>query len=98
MQRLCNGLVSVAKPTSLRRDGPIPVPLPPKASRPGRLVAATACPGRHETPGTVVPRRDGPKPSAVHDRSGPNPRRSATADSAAVTDALLTHLRGALAG
>ena len=28
------------------------VDLSAEASRPGRLVAATACPGRHETPGT----------------------------------------------
>src|ERR1700748_3410817 len=28
------------------------VSFPAKPSRPGRLVAATACPGRHETPGT----------------------------------------------
>src|ERR1700743_165497 len=28
----------------------------PNPSRPGRLVAATACPGRHETPGTNLGR------------------------------------------
>jgi hypothetical protein len=28
------------------------------SSRPGRLVAATACPGRHETPGTHLGRAE----------------------------------------
>jgi hypothetical protein len=32
------------------------VAFPAEASRPGRLVAATACPGRHETPGTHLGR------------------------------------------
>src|ERR1700679_3433316 len=41
-------------PWGRRRKGgvpPEPVPFPAEASRPGRLVAVTACPGRHETPG-----------------------------------------------
>jgi hypothetical protein len=29
------------------------VDFPETPSRPGRLVAATACPGRHDTPGTT---------------------------------------------
>ena len=38
---------------------------PPKASRPGRFVAATACQGRHETPGTSNPFRSSVDPHVV---------------------------------
>jgi hypothetical protein len=34
---------------------------PPHPSRPGRLVAASACPGRHETPGTQLGRPQRPE-------------------------------------
>src|SRR6201996_6814858 len=34
---------------------------PRKPPRPGRLVAATACPGRHETPGTSLGRAQPPR-------------------------------------
>src|ERR1700761_873397 len=44
---------------------------PTKPSRPGRLVAATACPGRHETPGTQLGRPPWP-------RSAPSPTATAT--------------------
>jgi hypothetical protein len=48
--------------------------------RPGRLVAASACPGRHETPGTQLGRPLGPDgrhaPNATSDgRLGPEARR-----------------------
>src|ERR1700758_5497529 len=68
----------------LRDEAPVPVTFPPNPSRPGRLVAATACPGRHETPGTPDPNRSGHEsrrlsPAApartltVPDRPGPSP-------------------------
>src|ERR1700742_3053074 len=41
---------------------PVPVTFPESPSRPGRLVAATACPGHHETPGTHLGR---PPPSGA---------------------------------
>ena len=44
---------------------------PPNPSRPGRLVAVTACPGRHETPGTHLGRP--PRPRTTR---GAPPRRT----------------------
>src|SRR6185437_11546754 len=46
----------VAEPSRKGGVPPEPVTFPAKPSRPGRLVAATACPGRHETPGTNLGR------------------------------------------
>ena len=47
-----------------------------EASRPGRLVAATACPGRHETPRTVRPQSSRPRiPPPQSVRPEPLPRR-----------------------
>src|SRR6202012_5726094 len=43
----------------------IPVKIPTQGSRPGRLVAATACPGRHETPGAADPQPQRPEPFPV---------------------------------
>src|SRR3954465_13489678 len=68
----------VAKPPSLRRAAPIPVQFPPRPSRPGRLVAATACQGRHETPGTWNHPPAGPDP-----RPPPPPPPPATSANAA---------------
>ncbi len=51
---------------------------PAKRSRPGRLVAATACPGRHETPGTHLGRPPRPRTAAsqsVRSRSAASGRR-----------------------
>src|SRR4029077_9616 len=48
------------------RKGHIPVRFPPEACRPGRPVAATACPGRHGTPGSPaagVPHSTVPPPA-----------------------------------
>src|SRR6202789_4364425 len=42
-----------------------PVTFPETPSRPGRLVAVTACPGRHETPETQLGRPGGPPALAL---------------------------------
>ena len=55
--------VVVFRPVNLgvRRMGDGAVEFLAEASRPGRLVAATASPGRHETPGTDLGRAERPR-------------------------------------
>ena len=48
-----------------RRLSHVFMDFPTNPSRPGRLVAATACPGRHETPGTHLGRPPAPQTAAV---------------------------------
>src|SRR6185312_5697266 len=55
--------VTATSPWTSRRKRHEPPRFPPEGSRPGRLVAATACPGRHETPGTAGLQPPGPGPS-----------------------------------
>ena len=86
-----------AAPCRPRPDRAVPAPqpcrpcasFPTKPLRPGRLVAATACPGRHETPGTHLgrPRRPRTTPGRTSDgRAGREPHRDATRTAAPVTD------------
>ena len=55
---------------------------PPLPHRPGRLVAATACPGRHETPGTHLGRRSGRRTRTSDGRGRPEGRATRTAATA----------------
>ena len=57
---------------------PNPRPIPRNPRRPGRLVAASACPGRHETPGTAHPQLQRPRSTPpIPGWCGANPWRNA---------------------
>src|ERR1700748_194138 len=65
-----------AKLMKVGDESAAPVNFPAEASRPGRLVAATACPGRHETPGTYLGRAERPRATAREPTLRPEARRS----------------------
>src|ERR1700761_5082781 len=70
----------VRRQTSRKRGvSPVLVTFPESPSRPGRLVAVTTCPGRHETPGTQLGRTEPAANDAVHSQNPRYPRRSVNA-------------------
>src|ERR1700753_2884537 len=57
----CGTVTNRADRSRERGVPPVPGTFPETPSRPGRLVAVTACPARHETPGTHLGRPEPPR-------------------------------------
>src|SRR5882757_5976111 len=72
----------------VRRKRDVGVDFLAKPSRPGRLVAATACQGRHETPGTQLGRPQGPRRAEERPRTMPATARESTGLVAGADEAL----------